>query len=343
MSRFKNSFVVGVFVSGALIVAVASVALFGSGRFFTETVQCVMFFKGSVKGLTIGSPVMFRGVKVGSVSSISIYTDPEALEFTIPVVVDFDTRQMVVSSSAVTSGEASLEQMLGVGEQGVLDRLIGNGLRARLDLQSFVTGQLVITLDFYPDTRPVLHERARLPEIPTISSAMEEVAKTLEQIPVKELAGRFANTLQAVDRLVSRPETQALPAELLALAQEARLAVSAAERLMRDTHAVVEPLGKKSQDVLGRYGSLADTLKSQTEETAVAMRASLDALEAAARRSEKAMEGVEALTAPDAAIVRDMREALRELTGAARSLRVWADYLERHPEALIRGKGEYRR
>ncbi|MFV0421589.1 MlaD family protein [Oleidesulfovibrio sp.] len=336
MSQRKNTVVVGVFVIGALCLSILLLVLIGSGSFFSKKTQCVMFFEGSVKGLSVGSPVVFRGVKVGSVSSISIYTNPETLKFTIPVLVDFERNSLSLASVGVDSSSSSLEEILNVESELVLERLITKGLRARLDMQSFVTGQLVITLDFYPDKPVVLHPSAAVPEIPTISSALEEVTKTFEQLPLKELAARFLNTLDNIDRLVSNPQMQALPGEVYAFVNESRDAVAQATLLMRDTRKIVTPLAEETRKTVTSYGKLAENVDSRVVEVAASLNKVL-------ARSEKAAEGLSAMTSPDAALVRDLRDTLRELAGAARSLRVWADYLERHPEALIRGKGDYRR
>ncbi len=336
MSQRKNAVAVGIFVIGALCLSVLLLVLIGSGSFFSKKAQCVMFFKGSVKGLSVGSPVMFRGVKVGSVSSISIYTDPKTLQFTIPVLVDFEQTRLSLDSTGVDSAGTSLEEIMAVDSGSVLDRLITKGLRARLDLQSFVTGQLVITLDFYPDTPVVLHPAAIVSEIPTISSSLEKVTKTFEQLPLKEVVERLLSTLDSIDSLVSQPQVQDLPGELYALVHESRDVIAQASLLMQDTREVVGPLAEEAQKVVVSYGKLAENIDGRVVEVA-------DALNSVLAQSEKAAAGLSSLTSPDALLVRDLRDTLKELAGAARSLRVWADYLERHPEALIRGKGTYRR
>jgi paraquat-inducible protein B len=67
MSKPANKTLIGAFVVGAVALAVAAIVLFGSGRFFKDMDQWVAIFPGSVKGLNVGSPVVFRGVQVGQV------------------------------------------------------------------------------------------------------------------------------------------------------------------------------------------------------------------------------------------------------------------------------------
>ena len=90
MSKEANPKLIGLFVIGALALVIVGVMVFGGGSFFKHGVNYVMFFKGSVIGLDVGAPVTFRGVKVGSVSSISLDFNQTSGNVTIPVVVSFE-------------------------------------------------------------------------------------------------------------------------------------------------------------------------------------------------------------------------------------------------------------
>lgn len=137
MSKPASKTLIGVFVIGAIALAVLAVVVFGSGRFFSEKMPLVMYFEGSVAGLNIGSPVMFRGVKVGIVKDIVLRFDAKDVSFLIPVYVELDPKKFLVIGKFTDEEE--------------LDRtLINKGLRATLELQSMVTGQLMVNLDFHP-------------------------------------------------------------------------------------------------------------------------------------------------------------------------------------------------
>ena len=81
MSAKANKTMIGVFVLGAVVLALGAIVALGSGTFFTKTDRCIMFFPHSVGGLEVGAPVVFRGVPIGSVKEISIEADPTHLKF----------------------------------------------------------------------------------------------------------------------------------------------------------------------------------------------------------------------------------------------------------------------
>src|SRR5512136_691472 len=95
MSKSANRTLIGAFVVGAVALAVILLIILGSGRLFSHNFINVMYFRGSVKGLNVGSPVMFRGVKIGSVKRIELLYDARDLSFLIPVYVEIDPNKMV--------------------------------------------------------------------------------------------------------------------------------------------------------------------------------------------------------------------------------------------------------
>lgn len=87
MAKQANKTVIGLFVVGAIILLVVALVVLGSGRFFKETHPYVAFFDGSVKGLSMGAPVMFRGVRIGKVEDFAVYYKRAKNKFKIPVLI----------------------------------------------------------------------------------------------------------------------------------------------------------------------------------------------------------------------------------------------------------------
>src|SRR5262245_32214414 len=135
MGKKANPTVIGLFVVGALALAVAGVVVFGSGEFFKHTEEFVMFFPGSMNGLSPGAPVKFKGVDIGRVTNIKLVLHREADEapneqtLTIPVYVQTDPSKIVVDG-----------QRLEMTDPKNLKALIKRGMRAQLQSQSLVTG-----------------------------------------------------------------------------------------------------------------------------------------------------------------------------------------------------------
>ena len=130
----KQSFktAVGAFVIGGLALLVAGIILLGGGRMFSDDIEYVLYFDGSVSGLNIGAPVVFRGVPMGQVTRISLEANPRDASVTIPVYIRLDENSIV---RAGVTGELTDNF-----RQEILRRLIQRGLRARLQLQSLITG-----------------------------------------------------------------------------------------------------------------------------------------------------------------------------------------------------------
>ncbi len=141
MAKQANKTAIGLFVVGAIILLVVALVVLGSGRFFKETDRFVAFFDGSVKGLTVGAPVMFRGVRIGKVEDFSVYYKRAEREFKIPVLLTLYPEKVVGIGIEMTELEQKKQ----------FQKLLEEGLRAELQMQSLVTGQLGVQLDFHPD------------------------------------------------------------------------------------------------------------------------------------------------------------------------------------------------
>src|SRR4030042_2062526 len=98
MAKQANRMMIGGFVVLAVIIMAASLVVFGSGKFFQKTNKYILYFNGSVRGLSVGAPVLFQGVQVGSVISILIETDLSKLETTIPVIIEVEVDKFNVSA-----------------------------------------------------------------------------------------------------------------------------------------------------------------------------------------------------------------------------------------------------
>lgn len=273
MGKKANPAVIGGFVVGAVALAVVGVLVFGSGEFLKEKMPWVSYFPGSVYGLQVGAPVTFKGVKIGQVTDIKVNLD--ARDDTVRVPVHWELQPDKIALVGMPASE--LAEVRGRGDRPLAQILIKRGLRAQLQLQSFVTGQKVIQLDFFPDSPINLVGRdgeGKVPEFPTTESSTEKLTKTIENIPIEELVTDARNTLQGIDRLVRNIDKQIVPA----------------------THATLD-------------------------------------------KAQGTLSSIEGMTAAGSPVRYELVNAMKELAKAARSMRVLADYLERHPEALLQGKG----
>lgn len=345
MSKKANKTIIGAFVVGAVALIVAGVFIFGSGKFLTKRYPFVMYFEGSLKGLDVGAPVMFRGVKCGSVKDIVLRFDPGDLSVQIPVFVEMDPHR-------ITRVRGGMDPLRYAG------LLVQQGMKAQLAIQSIVTGKLMIQLDFHPD-KPIKLVGADpdYKEIPTIPSNLEEFARTIEKLPFAELVNKLTSAIEGIDRMVNSPEVEG---SLRALNQS----LEDIQTLVRNIDSRIDPLASSIEDTVKDYGKLADDLDSHVEPLMSAItetvkdtqklvrnvdrriapvQSSIDstakAATAALVQAENTLRELEIVGGEDSPQIYQLRNTLKELSAAARSIRIWAEYLERHPEALIRGKG----
>jgi len=297
MSEKPRATLIGIFVVGAVALAVAAVLLFGSGKFLGSRVTYVAYFDGSIKGLSVGSPVLFRGVKVGEVSDIKMEFNLEDLSVRIPVFLECNT-----SLLTKVSGRQDPHDFF--------DKMVESGLKAQLQMQSIVTGQSIVALDFHPDKPLVLvGVDNKVPEIPTIPTTVQELSKTFEDIPLKELVAKLLSAVDGLDKLVRSPEII--------------VSIRSINKTMADVRTLLSTVNK---EVVPLKTGINDTT-----------RAARDTM----KKVDKVLTMVEGILADDSAPRYELDNALKELAGAARSMRLLAEYLEQHPEALVHGKGPF--
>ncbi|WP_414443957.1 intermembrane transport protein PqiB [Burkholderia sp. 22PA0106] len=240
-----------------------------------QPVAVVMNFNQSLRGLSVGAPVDFRGIVLGNVTNIAIDYDPKAKNFMMPVTMNIYPERLgkTFRELVAKQGEA--------GQREILTRLVEHGLRGQLRTGNLLTSQLYVALDFFPKAAPAKVDLNRKPvELPTVPNTLDElqlqvadIAKKLDKIPFDQIGNNLNDALKHADTLFQQLDTQVAP--------QARDTLSAAK---------------------------------QTFTTA------------------------EATLQQDSPLQSDVRGALKELTRTLQSLNNLADYMERHPESLLRGK-----
>jgi len=360
MSERANPAVVGGFVVGALVLLVAGVLLFGSGALLSERVPVVAFFSGNVRGLQVGSAVEFRGVRVGTVTDIQLALDMDAADLMIPVHMELETRSLTLAGSAARAEAARASRFL--------DALVAKGLRARLDLKSFVTGQLAVGFDMYPNTEAVLTGAVDdIYELPTVPSALDRVSKVLYELPLQDIAAKFIATLDNLDRLLADQHLAELLRDAAATAGASRAAMTELEAklgpLLAEAHATVgalrervDALGRRGNQALDDYAALATTTSRRVDTLADRLEDVLHGIEQASAavdariaplgnaalatlaQAREVIAGAEGLLGEDSRTRYQLDAALEEFAAAARALRIMVDDLQRNPDALIRGR-----
>jgi paraquat-inducible protein B len=203
MSRRANPKLIGGFVIGAIALMVAAALVFGTFTFFQNTRRFVAYFQGSVEGLNVGSPVLFRGVPIGKVTQIAIRYDRATNDLSIPVIIQVNPG-VIEGWDPDQSGPFNTTRF---------NKLLDKGLRARLESTSLVTGQKAVQLEFFPGTPIVMHESdIKLRQIPTVPSPTSELISSAEAA-AKDLPGLVKAAVATLDRaqgLLSDSNQQAI-------------------------------------------------------------------------------------------------------------------------------------
>jgi paraquat-inducible protein B len=360
MSKQANKTLIGAFVIGAVALLVGALLVFGSGRLFKRTVQFVAFFEGSVKGLNVGAPVMFRGVKIGEVTEIHIYSNPQTLEVKLPVIMDLYPER-------IESGTAKPD----ISPRMAMNNLIRNGLRAQLQPQSLLTGQLFVQLDYHEE-KPLklvgtegLGFEKDIFEVPTISSFdIQELTRRIDKLPLEEIAYSVRASLDGIEKIINSPEVhrsiKLLPETIAAVQTVAETANGRIDELtlstdetLRDLRALVKNIDARiaplSQSALETSAAARDTLTEARDmmqhvnRRVTSIENDLSQATAAFRstmtQADTTLASFADVFEENSAARYTLDRFLNELTYAAQSVRSLAEMLERNPDAIIRGKG----
>jgi paraquat-inducible protein B len=327
MSKKASKATIGVFVLCAIGLALAGVVLFGAGKLFRPTVKYVMYFDGSVKGLSVGAPVVFRGVKIGSVIDIILQGDLRDMSFTVPVIAEVD-----LSRFQISNGDPETIDY----EKDLLDK----GLRAQLQTQSLVTGQLMIDIDFRPE-RPyrMITNLTGFPQIPTVPSTAEELAQKFEELPIQQLVNRVNELVGGLERLANSPEMQELPLAMSQAATEARTLLKTIDREVGLLSAEARTVLGAAVEVIERADRVLAFEEGVPAEVADSFQQLLDEARLSLRRFDETLAAVRS-TAADERSKYELRHALKNLAETSQSLGILVDYLSRHPETLLWGKDD---
>lgn len=331
MSQKSSATAIGAFVLGAITLLIGALLVFGSGRFLGGSETFVLYFQGNTMGLNVGAPASFRGVKIGTVTDIQLLFDKSTDEVYVAVVVELEKDAFHEFESQPGVDKAA-------GKNGINYIIEGVGLRAKLATLSLVTGQLYIAFDFYPGTPVQLYGfNSPYKEFPTLPSTMEELQGTLQQLlktvrglPIRKLVDQLASAINSISSIANSPAFKDTPGLLNQTLVNLRdLSATLNEQVVPLTRS----LRQTSDEAGAAMADLRIMMRKKDGEEVVRLADSIEAVANQAKILLDQSQGV--VSSIDANALESL---VQELSRAARSIRVFADYLDRHPEALIRGK-----
>jgi paraquat-inducible protein B len=267
-----------------------------------DPIRVRMVFNQSLRGLVEGAPVDLLGVEVGTVRSVSLLADPVTRTLPVEVLADIYPPRLGAMR------ERFLSRAAGRTDRMLLNRLVERGLRAQVRTGSLLTGALYVALEFTPKAKAASFDvDAAVPEVPTVPGTLSDV-----QPQVAEIVARL-----------SRVRFDEIGSDLQGALKSLNAATASLQTTLASADTTIKQLTPDAQ------AALAD------------MRQALNAANQTLNSAQATLRSAEVnLTDSQAPLQRNANQALAELQRAAASLRVLADYLQRHPETILRGKSE---
>jgi paraquat-inducible protein B len=273
---------------------------------FPRRLSFVAYFDGSVAGLAPHAEVTLRGIKIGEVSSVGLQYDKDGDKVVVPV--HFSVEPERVSELHLPSG-SDLDTLM--------RNMVARGLRVKLDSASLLTGSKQIAMDLYDDAPPAALRKEGdtyvIPVLPggspDIATAASTLMAKLGAIPFQQIGTQLSETLAGVNGMVNGPQL--------------RDSIAALHTTLTDADSLVKHLNSASEPLARQLPSIVNEL------------------DATAKKLNTLVGSLQRGYGGSSEFNRDTSRLLVQLTDTARSFRVLADLLTRHPEALIRGRTEH--
>ncbi len=329
MSHKVNAKAIGAFTILAGILLVTGIFTFGGGDWFRAEYEVEMVFTGSVKGLTTGSPVTFRGVGIGEVREINLDFVDNGKDIIIRVVAI-----LVQGEDSRFANRRELYEFL--------DKQIQKGLRAQLVAQSIVTGRLQIQLEYFPDQKGYLipDENANL-DIPTVPTDFEIVSETLknlairvDEIPLVEIALHLDQAITRFNEVLSSEKIDSSLNNLNASLEQLNLLLAGMNAERESFFAEYYKTSAAFQRMAGKVSNASDRGERLMQQTKKA----LDDMNGLMGQTQSTLKTYEELVAPGSDVRIRLVKTLESVERSAEQFRQLGETLERNPESILTGK-----
>ncbi len=330
MSQKANPTLIGAFVLGAIAIALGAVIFFGSANLFAKKLTYLTYFDESVSGLTVGSNVKFKGVTIGKVTKVLLSFRGDDKPSYVKVLYEVDTDLVVKGLGAhVNLADPELNQ-----------KRVEGGLRAKLDFESLISGQLFMSLDYFKDPAPPSVEvdpadqqYLVIPSQPSdIQAILANATRAIANVAsidflglVKEVQGLLVSAREGIDALQLEKLGKSLNETSVAL----------------NNFVTGDELKGTLASLHGSFDELTTTLKNLDSRTAPALKNLGPTLEEAKRTManlQKSTASLDRMLKPDSGFRYQLESSLSQLNSAASSIQNLSDFLQRHPNSILFGR-----
>ncbi|MGA9725170.1 MAG: MlaD family protein [Candidatus Binatus sp.] len=313
MGKQVNPATVGAFVLGALGLILASIVVLKGGLFQTKH-KFVIYFPGDINGLRVGAAVKFNGVEIGEVSQTQLSLEQEdnnQARVRIPVVIQLDEKKILSHGATID-----------LSDQETIPNLVKAGLRAQLGSDSFVTGLLYVALDIEPNTPGVMVKNPLdgLQEIPAIPNTLEQaqavavrIVERLDKVDFNAVFTQMTGMLDSIRQISNSPALRDVVNNSEKTREQLDHTLAGAQQTLSTVNSQVPPLSESLQKTSG-------------------------SADAAAKQFRLTLGTVQTTIEPNSPINYQALQTLQDVSAAAHSVKELADYLQRNPSAIVRGR-----
>ncbi len=332
MSKKASTTMIGLFTLLGLLLGAVAVVLFGAGKYFEKTHKIQLYFEKSVNGLEVGSDVRFGGVRIGSVSAITVIIDTKGNRKIIPVVVE-------LSEKGLRSVEGTGEDLIDFSTPEGVRSAVGKGLRAGMKQQSLVTGKLYIEFDIKPNIKGFAYDEPGEPDfpiVPTIPTEMDELIsgitdglKKINELDIAGLMEEMRDVLKGAKSQIADLDLKEINENLTAITADVRGLTS--DGRLKSSLANLDEALKEINALSAKANENIDPLLADIRDVTEKTRASLLLI-------EKSADSLSKVTDPRSPMLLEFQDLLHETENASRTLRDLTDDLKRNPASLLRNK-----
>ena len=314
------------FVMAASIIAVAAVMVFGAAKFFSRTENFISFFSESVNGLDVGAPLKYKGVKIGKVEGIFISSSKNIKESSVSVVYSIDIDQLRRKTGTDFKDYSDW-----------MDEQIAEGLRAKLNYQSIVTGMLYIELDFIADKGEkydLKYGGTRFKEIPTAKSGLSELAKGFEKTMADVAKIDFAAIGQNVHSAIVKVNEKLDGIDAKAISDSAVSALKGVDELARNKD-VAESI-KKLDALLSDSDALVNDARAELKKFSASGTSIM-------ARLDEVLRNVNSVVAPQSPFRYQIAVLLKTMNESMICTSSFTEYRQPNPSSPLTGKDNSKR
>ena len=321
MSKKASPTAIGIFVFVGLILGVGGLLMFTSSRLFTKTGKFIVYFENTLSGLNEGAPVKFRGVTIGSVSRVMIRFNQATNDLAMPVIIELqdDLIRKRLEGATVYQGMHTLSDE------------VKNGLRAKLETESLVTGVLYVELELEDSPSPLVYHQLKqvYVEIPSQPTEIQKMLQNLAKLDLTDLQQKLSGLLAKADKILDQLKLGEITGDLTNLLVSANRVVTTPDLTNAFTNL---------KEALDQYRLLGVKVNNPIDPLADGLTNAVENLNRTLVQARGGMQNFRDLLAADSSLRNELSVALDQITEAATSVSALGDYVHNHPNSLLMGR-----